>query len=179
MAKHNERLKLEIVQKYLSGAASQRELAQQYGVGRYSLRCWVNTYREHGERSLRKKHGEYSAEFKASVLHRMQSQGLSQMQVAALFDLRGGAGVVGKWLRQYHDGGPQALKPKPRARSMKVPSPNPPDAQQPPADDPSALEKLRKENEYLRAEVAYLKKLEALVRAKRQAAQKERKPSSS
>jgi len=180
MAKHDERLKLEIVQKYLSGAAGQRVLAQQYGVARYSLRCWVNAYQEHGERALReKRHDTYSAEFKTSVLDRMQREGLSQTQVAALFDLRGGAGVVGTWLRQYDEGGSQALKPKPRARLMKIPPPNPPDALQPPADDTGALEKLRKENEYLRAEVAYLKKLEALVRAKRQAAQQERKPSSS
>jgi transposase len=44
----------------------------------------------------------------------------------------------------------------------------------PPADT-RTLEELRKENEYLRAEVAYLKKLDALVRAKQQAAQKKHK----
>jgi transposase len=36
------------------------------------------------------------------------------------------------------------------------------------------LEQLRKENEYLRTEVAYLKKLNALVQAKKQVAQKKR-----
>jgi transposase len=60
-----------------------------------------------------------------------------------------------------------------------MPSPKPPKALPPQDEDASALEALRKENEHLRAEVAYLKKLEALVRAKRQAAPKERKPSSS
>jgi transposase len=47
---------------------------------------------------------------------------------------------------------------------------------QPRPEDTRTLEELRKENEYLRVEVAYLKKLNALVRANRQAAQKRRKP---
>lgn len=57
--------------------------------------------------------------------------------------------------------------------------PPPPKNLPPQADDASALETLRKENEYLRAEVAYLKKVQALVREGRQAAPKKRKPSSS
>ena len=109
----------------------------------------------------------------------MKQQGLSQTQVAALFDLRGGSGVVSKWLSQYHEGGPEALKPKPRGRPKKMPTPTPPKNLPPQADDASALETLRKENEYLRAEVAYLKKVQALVREGRQAAPKKRKPSSS
>jgi len=183
MAKHDERLKLEVVQKYLSGEAGQRELAQRYGVGRSSLRTWINGYREHGASALRKKHGEYSAEFKVSVLQQMERQQLSQRQVAALFDLRGGGGVVAKWLRQYDEGGLEALKAKPRSRT-KMPPTKPPKPSRSPmvppplADDASGLEQLRKENEHLRAEVAYLKKLEALVRANRQAARKDRKPSS-
>ena len=55
-------------------------------------------------------------------------------------------------------------------------APKPPEAPLPQADDTRTLQSLRKENEYLRAEVAYLKKLDALVRANRQAAQRRRKP---
>ena len=179
MARYDESLKLEVVQKYLSGSVGHKTLAKQYGVERTSLQRWIERYREHGESGLRKKYSQYSEKFKLSVLRRMQRQCLSQAQVAALFDLRGGPGVVAKWLRQYHEGGPEALKPKPRGRPKTMPSPKPPKALPPQDDDASALEALRKENEHLRAEVAYLKKLEALVRAKRQAAQKERKPSSS
>lgn len=179
MKVYDERFKLEIVQRYLAGMASFRTLANEHGVGRTVIRGWVSRYQEHGADALRSKRTQYSVEFKLSVLRRMKQEALSLTQVLALFDLRGGTGVVAKWQRQYDEGGPEALKPKPRGRPPKMmPTPKPPEAQ-PPADDASALEKLRKENEYLRAEVAYLKKLEALVRAKRQAAQKERKPSSS
>lgn len=181
MAKHDERLKLEIVQKYLSGSAGQRELAQRYGVGRSSLRSWINGYREHGERALRKKRSEYSAQFKLSVLCQMRRQALSQTQAAARFDLRGGAGVVARWQRLYDEGGLQALHPKPRGgpKTMPKPKPKPTQFLPPQTNEVSTLEVLRQENEALRAEVAYLKKLEALVRARRQAAQKKRKPSSS
>ena len=59
-----------------------------------------------------------------------------------------------------------------------MPTSKPPKVLSAQDNDASAFEALRKENEYLRTEVAYLKKLEALVRANRQAALKGRKPSS-
>lgn len=55
---------------------------------------------------------------------------------------------------------------------MSTPEPRAPEPSQ--TEDTRTLEQLRKENEYLRAEVAYLKKLKALRQAKEQAAQKKR-----
>lgn len=46
-----------------------------------------------------------------------------------------------------------------------------------PAQDGRSREDLLKENEYLRAEVAYLKKLDALLRAKEQAAPRKKRKS--
>lgn len=179
MAKHDESLKLEIVQAYLAGPSGCKALAKQYEVAPSSVRRWIAGYQQHGARALSKKFDHYSQEFKLRVLREIKQQELSQAEAAARFDVRG-VGAIAIWQRQYDEGGPEALKPKPRGRPPKTMSiPKPPKAAPPPADDASALEKLRKENEYLRAEVAYLKKLEALVRAKRQAAHKERKPSSS
>jgi transposase len=54
-----------------------------------------------------------------------------------------------------------------------------PTSPKPLSDKPTevkTLQELQRENEYLRAEVAYLKKLDALVRAKQQAAQTKLKP---
>jgi transposase len=59
-----------------------------------------------------------------------------------------------------------------------MPTPKPTPAAPEKTEDKRSLEELREENEQLRTEVAYLKKLEALVRANRQAALKGRKPSS-
>ena len=118
----------------------------------------------------------------------MRDKELSFKQAAVLFDLRGGSGVVSGWQRSYDEGGLKALEPKSRARpskmkplktpatprTSKTPNTHEPGSEQ--AHEPVTLEALRRENEYLRAEVAYLKKLDALVRAQKHAAPKKRKP---
>jgi transposase len=106
----------------------------------------------------------------------MWQQELSYRQVVALFDLRGGTGVVANWERLYDEGGLDALEPKPRGRPKKMKTPETPVPVPVQPQDTRTLEDLRKENDYLRAEVAYLKKLDALVRAQKQAVPPKRKP---
>ncbi len=106
----------------------------------------------------------------------MWSEELSLSQTVALFDLRGGTAVVSGWQRKYHEGGITALAPKPRGRPKQMNSPEPPKPSCEQSQESKTLQELQRENEYLRAEVAYLKKLDALVRAKKQVAQKKRKP---
>lgn len=174
MARYDEAFKLEVTRQYLSTDIGARTLAAQYGLDHGTVRRWVERYRQHGEAGLRKKFSHYSARFKLSVLRRMWREELSCRQVAALFDLRGGHGVVTTWERQYHEGGLDALKPKPRGRQKMSVAPQSPKPLPPSAEEARALEQLRKENEYLRAEVAYLKKLRALRQEKELAAPKKR-----
>mgnify|MGYP000072415493 CR=1 FL=1 len=190
MARHDEKFKQALVQAYLSGEGGYKTLGDRYAVAPSVVRQWVGHYRQHGDAGLRKKFSHYSADFKLSVLQRMRDQELSFKQAAVLFDLRGGSGVVSGWERSYDKGGLKALEPKPRARpskmkplktpktpatrqSAKTPNTHEPGSEQ--AQEPVTLEALRRENEYLRAEVAYLKKLDALVRAQKHAAPKRRK----
>jgi len=175
MAKYDEKFKKTVVDEYFLGALGYKALAAKYGVHRVTIKGWVNAYRHHGCAGLRKKFSHYSARFKLSVLNQMWQQGLSYNQVVALFDLRGGQKVVSAWERQYHEGGLDALEPKPRGRPKKMNTPERPVPVAVQPQDTRTLEDLRKENEYLRAEVAYQKKLDALVRAKKQAAPKKRK----
>lgn len=179
MAKYDEGFKRLIVQEYLAGVGGIRALGAKYGVDHSILRFWIDRYRQHGDAGLRRKSSHYSAQFKLSVLQYMWQEELSHRQAVTLFDLRGGAGVISVWERLYHEGGAEALKPKPRGRpkEMKPPEPTEPAAQR--ATDTRTVQELRQENEYLRAEVAYLKKLDALVRTKKLAAHSKRKPSSS
>lgn len=176
MARHDESFKLEVVQRYLSEFSGARTIALRYGLDHGTVRRWVEGYRQHGMEGLRRKFSHYDEQFKLNVLRRMWREELSCRQVTALFDIRGGSGVVSAWERQYHEGGIDALKPKPRGRPKRMTAPKPPDPPPPHAGDARTLQALRKENEHLRAEVAYLKKLDALVRANRQAAQKKCKP---
>ena len=178
MAKYEESFKLIVVRQHLSESVGMRTLAARHGLDHGTVRRWVESYAQHGKRGLRKKYSHYSGAFKLSVLKRMWRGDLSRRQIAILFDIRGGHAAVAAWERQYHAGGPESLKSKPRGRPKKMPAPKPPPAVPLQGDDERTLKALREENEYLRAEVAYLKKLDALVRVNRQAAQNKRKPSS-
>jgi transposase len=181
MAKYSESLRLEVVRKYQSSGLGCAALAKLFGVNATVVRSWVARYRVHGLDGVRKKRqGYFSAAFKLKVLRLSKRQKLSNRQAAAHFDLRGGGAVVAKWRRQYDEGGAQALHPKPRGRPpMKPPKPKSTPAAPALKDDKRTLEELREENELLRTEVAYLKKLDALVRASPPAAPKGRKSSSS
>ncbi len=181
MARYDEAFKRAVVQEYLTGRDGFRALAPKWDVDPSTIRKWVEIYRQHGDAGLsRKTQGVYySAQFKLLALKRMWREELTYRQATAVFNLRGGTGVIAGWERQYHEGGPKALEPKRRGRPKKMPAPKPPRPPKPstvPADESQALQALRQENEDLRAEVAYLKKLDALVRAKQQAALTKRKP---
>lgn len=176
MVKHDEKFKKQVVQDYLAGVGGYRALGAKHGIDQAVVRLWVDKYRKHGDAGLHRKSSRYSAQFKFAVLQQMWREELSYRQVVTLFDLRGGTGVISGWERLYHEGGLEALQPKPRGRPKEMkPSQTPvPAAQQ--ASDTRTAEDLRKENEYLRAEVAYLKKLDALVRDRKSAARPKRKP---
>jgi len=175
MAKYKEEFKRKLVKRYLEGNCGLKTLAAEFGVSRYSIRQWVGHYNEHGDAGLQKKHSRYDAQFKLSVLRRMRQEDLSFSQAAVLFALRGGAGVVSTWDRLYHSGGLKALEPKPKGRPPKMTTPKQPTKPiESASDDTRTVDELRRENEYLRAEVAYLKKLKALVQAEKEAAQKKR-----
>jgi len=173
MTKYDERFKLKVVEQYLSGLEGVKRLAARHGLSSGDLNRWIAAYKRHGKAGLRHKGASYDASFKLLVLKRMWRNQWSLGQAAAEFDIRC-PGHIGKWERQYHEGGFDALNSKPRGRPKKMTTAEPPKSQPSPSEDTRTLEQLRKENEYLRAEVAYLKKLRALRQEKEQAAQRKR-----
>lgn len=171
MAKYDERFKLKVVKEYLSGSGGSKTVGAKHGLGHATVRRWVSSYREHGVSGLRRKGASYDAAFKLQVLNRMWREGWSLTQTAAAFDIRSGS-HIGRWERQYHEGGNEALERRRRGcRAMSDQSVKP---SGPTAPEQKTLEEVLKENEYLRAENAYLKKLDALIQQKRAAAQKKR-----
>ena len=174
MTKYSEQLKLKIVKQHVAGVAGTGVLARRHGVGRSVLRRWIAAYEQHGRDGLRKKSSHYDAKFKLSVLTRMWRDDLSYQQATAVFDIRSPA-CIAKWERQYHDGGMDALAPRPRGRPKTMTRPTAEKPTEDNAPDERTREQLLKENEYLRAEVAYLKKLDALLQAKKQGAQKKKR----
>ena len=166
MTKYDLWFKVELVEQYLSGGTSYAEQASTYGVEESQLRFWVASYRQHGVSGLEKKHSFYSAEFKLKVLQHIKREGLSDRQAAALYGIRS-TGAIGKWRREYDEGGLTALTPRRKGRAVKSPTtPHRPHA----SEETRTQKELLEELAYLRAENAYLKKLKALSDAERNAA---------
>jgi transposase len=102
-------------------------------------------------------------------LHQIQSEGLSLREACRRFNIAAASSIL-VWQKQYAEGGLAALERKSRERAPMKPF-------KPPTKPLSELTQaeLARYVEYLQAENAYLKKLEALVQSKKQAAQKKLK----
>lgn len=169
MAKYDEKFKLKVVREALRGACGVEAIASRRGLDYSMVRRWVDSFRQHGRAGLAKKHTRYDARFKQVVLERMRREGLSGRQAAAMFGIRS-PGAIGLWQRQYDQGGLGALAPaserRPRMAPKKPTAPKP--------DEELTREELLDALADSRAEIAYLKKLEALIQEKKAAAQKKR-----
>ena len=147
--------------------ATTKLLARQWSVPEEKIRTWVSHYRLHGLDGLRPKRSAYSEQFKLQVLFHQDREQLSNRQVAAVYDIRNPNQAV-VWRRNLQEVGLPTLGStkqghptmKPERRSPALPGTVTADSAQ----------ALLEENKQLRAEVAYLKKLQALIRAKRSAA---------
>lgn len=167
--RYDEWFKLQVAQQCLHDGTSLREVARQHGLDHSLVRTWRESYRQHGVEGLRKSYTHRSAGFKLQVLETMWREGLSRRQTEALFDIRE-RGAIGRWADQYHSGGLTALEPKRKGRPLMTKKPS-----SPLSDDERSHKELLEELAYLRAENAYLKKLDALIR-EQEAATRGKKP---
>lgn len=162
--KHTEQFKQTAIERYLEGTYGYKVVAREYGIAAAVLRRWVLWYRLHGSDGLRRKSSCYSPDFKLGVLQHMWDNALSLTQVAAAFNV-GNPHSIAMWEERYRNGGLQALSRSRRSTASTMPTSNDnPDRR---ADDETrSREDLLKELEHLRAEVAYLKKVDALLQAR-------------
>ena len=152
--KYTYEQKLESVLLVLKSGYSSREVARMIGCNYKHILRWVAYYEAHGKEGLRIKTRSYSAGFKLSVITYMHENNLSLLEAAVKFSIPSD-NTVFKWNRIYLKEGPTGFK-KDHKRKMKKPK-------KPKAIPKSKEEALQKELEYLRAENAYLKKLQTLV----------------
>ncbi len=169
MSKHSIELKQDVIDHYMSGKDGFQKTAKHFGVARSSVRKWVASYQVHGAESLIKRRTSYTAEFKIFVVQHMQKQGLSLLATAIHFNIPSLSSIL-QWQRLYNAGNLTVLA-RNRQPKMNTPTSAPTTSSDTakPADT-RTREELLDEVEYLRAEVAYLKKLDALIRAKKHAA---------
>ena len=160
MAKCDEQLKIRVAREYLRGTESVQSLASRHGLSRSMVQRWGEGYRLHGVAGLRRQSGSYSASFKQSVLVKISREGLSDTEAANMLGIRSSSHIA-KWRAQYDAGGIEALARKRRGASM--PHKYPPE----PVSKDMTKEELLEEVANLRAELDYLKKLDALIEAEK------------
>jgi transposase len=151
-----ERIVLSILEE---GYDSYRSVAREFNTCHRLISLWVDSYKVHGRSGLSFKNKlSYTGEFKLSVLQEMRSEGLSLHQLSVKYLIS--PSVLSTWKHEYIEGGATAL-------FMKKRKGRPPKAgNKQKATQKTSLsdeEKLVKENELLRAENDYLKKLQALI----------------
>lgn len=152
---YSTELKLEIVQKYLQGNVSTKQLAEKYHIGsKADIQKWVAAYRENGISGLCTTHGTYTGDFKISVVEYMHNTGASIRETTAHFNIPSPQSVS-NWERIYYEQGKEALYEERRGKASKMGVKK--------TRKPKEKEELLAEVQRLRMENEYLKKLNALI----------------
>ncbi|WP_339624321.1 transposase [Eubacterium sp.] len=155
-------VKVKLVQECLEEEDSINHIAEKYAVSYSALYEWISQYQSHGITGLKNTGNNYTGDFKVSVVEYKKKNALSSLKTAGYFNIPSRK-TVDRWEKVYDKKGPDELRAKSRHRKKggekkvndKSPRKNTKESKQ--------LKALQKENEELRAENAYLKKLQALV----------------
>ncbi|MDW0116231.1 helix-turn-helix domain-containing protein [Sporosarcina thermotolerans] len=164
MVKYTDDFKAMVVREYLEGTIGYERLAKKHGVkSNRQVRDWVNAYKKFGMEGLvrKKRDAIYSVQFKLDVLNFMKRTGASLADTALHFGLTN-TPMVAVWKKKFLNGGAEALD-NPKGRPvMSDKAKNVKKNQKPTQENEMTREqKLERENELLRLEVEYLKKLRA------------------
>ena len=161
MAKYSEEFKFKVVQDYLNGSLGYGLIAKKYSVAAESqVRRWVRAYKEFGKSalSIKKKKQFYSVQFKLNVLNFMKQTGASYQDTAIEFKINNPS-LITTWNVIFLKEGIEGLQEKEKGRPSMSKKPKTKATKQ--EKEMSREEQLERENELLRLEVAYLKKLKA------------------
>ncbi|MFP5392873.1 MAG: helix-turn-helix domain-containing protein, partial [Gammaproteobacteria bacterium] len=171
MSRHSEQFKLSVIKRYISGPLGFKCVADEVGVGVALVKRWVAFYRVHGVDGIQARaRVGYGVEFKLKVLRHMWENHLSCAQTAAHFNIRGQCNIA-IWQRRYRAGGVDALMSPSEKMAAKPPvksTPSSPPAGSAPDADNRSREQLLDKIQDLEMEVAYLKKLRALIQSQRE-----------
>jgi transposase len=169
MSKYSVNFKTKVVHYHMSTPGGARKTAIHFGIDHATVRKWHSAYQLHGPLAFSNHSQTYTVDDKLNVIRRTNEEHWSSRQASAFFNIATPS-TVQTWLKRYNEGGADALIDRRRGNAM--PKPKKPT---PPLDKPGAEmtpEEMQKELEYLRAENAYLKKLDALIQEKRSASKK-------
>ena len=159
MSKYSNEFKLQVIKYYLEEKHSYLDCCKKFNIPSFtSIKQWVERYKMYGvEGILKQQISNYDGNFKKNVVEYMHANHLSATETANHFRLSCASRVL-KWERIYYEKGPQGLYIEQRGRPKNMnckPKKKKLDKQI--EDD------LIAENQRLRMENEYLKKLNALV----------------
>lgn len=156
--KYSVELKLAIVKQVLSRKQTIINISKDNHVNLSMIRHWVRFYERYGEQGLIPQSNKYSLDIKLSAIKTFLDNNLSLKEACLQFNIRS-TSVLSKWLKIYQDEGILGLSIERRGINRMA-------FKATKKQKFTALtdhERILEENNRLRAEVAFLKKLHALI----------------
>ncbi len=148
--------------KAVQAGESIARVARQFGMSERVVSRIVQMVEAHGESGLGKRAYHLTAEQKYQVLMYMHHNNLTYQEAGIQLGISGSS-TVWQWEQRYLQNGIEGLKDKKKGRKPSIPKPK-----QPKTREEELLDRIQ----YLEAENAYLKKLNALV-AEREKSERE------
>ena len=166
--------KREIIRLNKEEGVSQKRLSEMFGIGIRHIKDLINKFNLHGEEVLIKKSNrKYSPEFKLEIIDQYL-KGESKTSLSITHNIR--TSVIDSWLKRYEKDGYNGLIDKKKGRPPKMKKEDESVNETVSEDngevksesaDKARIKLLEKKNKELEAEVAYLKKLNALVQERK------------
>ena len=160
MAKYTVQQKIDVITLYKQGLGS-TTIARKFGINKETVLRWVEMYDVQGIEGLTsygKQLQHFDTSFKLKVIHWLVRTNSSYPQTARHFNLPSPS-VIWSWKQRYDALGINGLSDH---RKRKVQQMN--EEQLTPEQE---IKQLRERLEYAEAEIAYLKKLDAVMKQKR------------
>lgn len=161
--KHDFEFRLRIVESVIRGRRTSRSISQEVGISKSLVKRWVSFYRRYGVAGLRPISNGYSAEFRLKVVRTIKDEPLSLSKASLRFKIPSVSTVL-DWVRIYDSQGQKGLLAVRKGRPSIMP--------RKPKRPLTREEQLLEELADLRAENAYLKKLQALIQSENQKEEK-------
>lgn len=142
------------------------------------VRFWHSVYLRKGEEGLRHNdfNASYSPEQKLEIIAPILIGAVSLSARSRELSIQ--SGTLSSWVRKYRENGLDGLKCSKRGRPRKNMPENTEEKKDTATDDKRRIKDLEHQNLLLRAELEYLKKLQALVERKRKSELQKRRKSS-
>jgi len=161
MSKYTVEVKLQAVERYLTGNESYKVIAESIAADKSLVITWVKLFEAQGENGFKKSYTSYSVRFKLDVLNFMNETGASLRETASTFNISSPS-IVYQWKQLLITKGLDALESKKKGRPSMKKEVKKVESKKTISSEGS-VEALQAKIELLEMENAYLKKLNALV----------------